>query len=147
MPATAGTATAPAPTTRAGVLYWSSSSENTHRFAQRLERLGQGTGRIPNQAPMLEAQAPFVLLFPTYADGAGRGAVPKPVIHFLNIPENRALLRGVVGGGNRNFGALYIQGAREVARKCQVPVLDSFELAGTERDAQRILSAIQHALA
>jgi len=145
-PATLLANTTPAPTTRAGVLYWSSASENTHRFATHLAALGLDTHRLPNQPPYTLAQAPFVLLCPTFADGEGRGAVPKPVIRFLNIPENRALLRGVVGGGNRNFGAHYIQGAREVARKCGVPVLGDFELAGSRWDAERLLAPIQRAL-
>jgi protein involved in ribonucleotide reduction len=81
---------------------------------------------------------PFVLVCPTFADGEGRGAVPKQVIRFLNDPTTRALLRGVIGAGNRNFGATYALAADVIARKCNVPVLTRFELAGTQIDIARI---------
>lgn len=81
---------------------------------------------------------PYALICPTYADGMGRGAVPKQVIRFLNDPARRALIRGVIGSGNRNFGATYALSARIISEKCRVPVLDRFELAGTETDIARI---------
>lgn len=80
----------------------------------------------------------FVLICPTFADGEGRGAVPKQVIRFLNDPERRAGLRGVIAGGNRNFGQTYALAGRVIAAKCNVPVLYSFELAGTETDIARV---------
>lgn len=125
----------PAPHHDAGVFYWSSGTDNTHKFALRLAALGHTITRIPNQDPLPLANAPFVLITPTYSDGEGRGAVPKPVIRFLNLSQNRAWLRGVLGGGNRNFGTTYVLGAKEVARKCQVPMLYDFELSGSDGEA------------
>lgn len=130
----------------AGVFYWSSATDNTHKFAQRLEAMGHTILRIPNQDPMPLAARPFVLITPTYSDGEGRGAVPKPIIKFLNIPQNRGWLRGVVGGGNRNFGRTYVLGAKEVARRCAVPLLSDFELSGTDSEANLAHAAIQRLL-
>lgn len=79
-----------------------------------------------------------MLICPTYADGKGRGAVPKQVIRFLNNPAHRARLLGVVGTGNRNFGATYALSGRIIADKCKVPQLYSFELAGTDTDIARL---------
>lgn len=124
------------------VVYYSSASGNTARF---VARLGWPARRIPTATaePMPFVDAPFVLICPTYADGQGRGAVPKPVIRFLNDPSRRALLRGVIGAGNRNFGATFALAARVIAEKCTVPVLWRFELAGTDTDVQQVRAGLQ----
>lgn len=126
-----------------GIVFFSSASENTARF---VARLGLPAQRLPVRPsdPMPAVAGPFVLVCPTYADGAGRGAVPKSVIAFLNDPRRRALLRGVIGGGNRSFGATFALAARVVAQKCSVPVLWRFELAGTDNDIRQVHAGLQH---
>lgn len=86
---------------------------------------------------------PFVLICPTYADGEGRGAVPKQVIRFLNDPGKRAWIKGVIGAGNRNFGETYALAGRIIAQKCNVPLLYSFELAGTETDIAHVKTGLE----
>lgn len=123
------------------LVYYSSASGNTARF---VARLGWPAGRIPLSprdampAPVL----PYVLICPTYADGTGRGAVPKQVIRFLNDPGRRGLLRGVIAAGNRNFGATYALAGRVISDKCNVPVLYRFELAGTDLDISRVRAGL-----
>ncbi|WP_394554750.1 class Ib ribonucleoside-diphosphate reductase assembly flavoprotein NrdI [Agromyces sp. MMS24-JH15] len=115
------------------LVYFSSVSGNTHRF---IEKLGRPAERIPlrsGDAP-LRASEPFVLIVPTYGGGDGRGAVPKQVIRFLNDPENRALIRGVISAGNTNFGTGYGKAGDIIADKCHVPHLYRFELFGTPDD-------------
>ncbi|MCE8439535.1 class Ib ribonucleoside-diphosphate reductase assembly flavoprotein NrdI [Rhodovulum sulfidophilum] len=120
----------------AGLVYFSSRSGNTARF---VERLGLPSLRIPIAGDDLpRPDTPFALICPTYADGEGRGAVPKQVIRFLNDPARRALLRGVIASGNRNFGATYALSGEVISRKCKVPVLYRFELAGTDTDIARV---------
>lgn len=119
-----------------GLVYWSSASGNTARF---VARLGGRVCRIGDDAPPC---GPYVLVTPTYADGAGRGAVPKPVIRFLNDPANRALIRGVIAGGNRNFGEFFARAGDVIAGKCGVPLLYRFELAGTAEDVARVRSGL-----
>lgn len=92
---------------------------------------------------MPEPDAPYVLIIPTYADGEGRGAVVKQVIHFLNDPRRRGFLRGVIAGGNRNFGTTYAMAGRVISEKCGVPVLYRFELAGTETDVARVRAGLE----
>jgi protein involved in ribonucleotide reduction len=120
-----------------GLVYYSSATGNTARL---VAALGLKSARIPlrQSDPMPVPTGPFVLICPTFADGAGRGAVPKQVIRFLNVPSNRVFLRGVIGAGNRNFGATFALSADVIAKKCNVPVLTRFELAGTELDIARI---------
>ena len=126
----------------AGLVYFSSGSGNTARF---VERLGQPATRLPLRAndPVPQMQAPFVLICPTYADGAGRGAVAKPIIRFLNIEANRTLLRGVIASGNRNFGETFAMAGQVIAQKCNVPLLYRFELAGTDTDIARVRDGLQ----
>lgn len=123
------------------ILFYSSRSGNTARF---VDRLGLAASRIPVEpdAPMPAPDRRFVLICPTYADGQGRGAVPKQVIRFLNAPENRALLVGVIASGNRNFGATYALAGRIISEKCNVPLLYRFELAGTETDITRVRAGL-----
>ena len=125
-----------------GLIYYSSASGNTARF---VARLGLPASRIPI-APTGEMPAPaqpYVLICPTFADGEGRGAVPKQVIRFLNDPERRALLRGVIATGNWNFGATFALSGKVISDKCNVPVLYRFELAGNDLDISRITAGLQ----
>lgn len=125
-----------------GIVFFSSGSGNTARM---IARLGLPAQRIPISSadPMPVPPPCYVLVCPTYADGEGRGAVPKQVIRFLNDPERRAGLRGVIAGGNRNFGATYALAGRVISEKTGVPVLYRFELAGTETDIQRIRAGLE----
>lgn len=123
------------------LVYFSSASGNTARF---VAALGLSAARIPiRPADQMPAPAlPYVLICPTFADGMGRGAVPKQVIAFLNDPARRALIRGVIAGGNRNFGETYALAGKVIAAKCAIRVLYSFELAGTETDVTRVRAGL-----
>lgn len=119
------------------LVYFSSATNNTHRF---VEKLGVQAHRIPlrrGEADLL-VQQEYVLVVPTYGGGDGKGAVPKQVVRFLNNTDNRSLIRGVIAAGNTNFGQGYGLAGDVVAAKCQVPFLYRFELMGTSVDVQRV---------
>jgi protein involved in ribonucleotide reduction len=129
-------------TTRSHLIYFSSTSENTKRFAQKL---GRDAARIPlyaHDAP-LQALEPFVLVLPTYGGTNGEGSVPKQVIRFLNNPRNRELIRGVIGAGNTNFADNYCAAGDIIAAKCNVPHLYRFELMGTPEDVDRVNQGLE----
>ena len=130
-------ATADAVSTRSHLIYFSSTSQNTRRF---VEKLGRDAARIPLYAkdPPLEASEPYVLVVPTYGGTGGEGSVPKQVIRFLNNPQNRKLIRGVIGAGNTNFADNYCMAGDIIAAKCKVPHLYRFELMGTPEDVLRV---------
>ena len=124
-------------TTQSQLIYFSSASENTRRF---VEKLGRDVARIPlyQREAELVATEPFVLVVPTYGGTGGEGSVPKQVIRFLNNPQNRALIRGVIGAGNTNFGDNYCMAGDIIAFKCQIPHLYRFELMGTPDDVRLV---------
>lgn len=118
------------------VIYFSSTSENTHRF---VEKLAVESKRIPLQREKsLTADQDYVLIVPTYGAASGKGSVPKQVIQFLNNETNRRYLRAVIAAGNSNFGETYGLAGKIVATKCGVPLIDRFELLGTDADVRRI---------
>mgnify|MGYP003514424914 FL=1 len=124
------------------LIHFSSVSGNTHHFIQKL---GWPSTRIPlyPSEPPLKATRPYVLVLPTYGAGEGTGAVPKQVIRFLNDPENRALIRGVIAAGNTNFGTGYGIAGDIIASKCGVPCLYRFELFGTQDDVTVVRTGLE----
>jgi protein involved in ribonucleotide reduction len=131
------------------LVYFSSVSENTHRF---VEKLGLPAVRIPVLGRIEDPEfvtEPYVLVLPTYGGGHANGPdpdaggyVPKQVIAFLNNEKNRSLLRGVIAAGNTNFGAEFGYAGDVVSRKCGVPYLYRFELMGTEDDVAAVRSGL-----
>ncbi|MFC3241472.1 class Ib ribonucleoside-diphosphate reductase assembly flavoprotein NrdI [Gordonia humi] len=134
------------------IVYFSSVSENTHRFVRKL---GVRSARIPliDREGAFRVEEPYVLITPTYGGGkisdagqvtahAGGGYVPKQVIKFLNVEHNRSLIRGVIAAGNTNFGPEFCMAGDIIARKCQVPYLYRFELMGTPDDVTRVRSGL-----
>ena len=119
------------------IVYFSSASENTHRF---VERLGVMVHRIPLRAtePFLRVAEEYVLVVPTYGGGTEGGAVPRQVIKFLNDERNRSWCRGVIAAGNTNFGSAYCIAGDIVSAKLGVPYLYRFELLGTAEDVTRV---------
>ena len=119
------------------LIYFSSISENTHRFMLKLRRPSE---RIPlrrSEADIV-AERDYVLVLPTYGGEKGEHSIPPQVLRFLREPANREHLMGVIGAGNTNFGANYNIAAHKVSKKLQIPVLYLFELMGTPDDVARV---------
>lgn len=126
----------------ADLVYFSSVSENTRRFVERLDRPAVRIPLRPRVQGMIRVARPFVLVVPTYGGGERAGAVPKQVIAFLNDQCNRTLLRGVIVAGNTNFGEHYCLAGPVIAAKCRVPELYRFELLGTDRDVEQVSTGL-----
>lgn len=124
-----------------GLVYFSTKSENTHRF---VGKLGLPAQRIPiDSSEELQVSEPFILIVPTYGGGQAKGAVPKQVIHFLNNVENRNNLRGVIAAGNTNFGEGFGLAGDIISAKCKVPFLYRFELLGTAEDVDQVKNGLE----
>lgn len=123
------------------IVYFSSRSENTHRF---ISKLGMDAVRIPDRTDeAFVVCRPFVLVVPTYSGDGAKGAVPKQVIRFLNQAENRSNIRGVIAAGNSNFGETYGLAGDVISRKCHVPYLYRFELLGTDEDVANVINGLE----
>ncbi|UVD81736.1 class Ib ribonucleoside-diphosphate reductase assembly flavoprotein NrdI [Mycoplasma iguanae] len=126
------------PTGSIFVVYFSSISNNTHRFIQKL---GFDNARIPYELDQqLTIDQDYVLIVPTYSGGGDQkdGAVPKQVIQFLNNEKNRSFCRGVIASGNTNFGDTFAIAGPILSKKLNVPLLFQFELLGTASDVENI---------
>ena len=130
------------------LVYFSSVSENTHRFVQKLDIPAI---RIPIHGRIEDGaiEEPYVLVLPTYGGGRATpdindgGYVPKQVIAFLNNEHNRSLIRGVIAAGNNNFGAEFAYAGNVVSRKCGVPYLYRLELMGTPDDVIAVREGLE----
>lgn len=122
------------------VVYFSSVTENTKRF---VDKLGLPSARIPlhRTDEPLTVNEPYVLVCPTYGGGASMThqnvrPVPKQVIRFLNDEHNRSLIRAVISGGNSNFGPDYGLAGDVISEKCHVPYVYRYELLGNSEDVR-----------
>lgn len=122
------------------VVYFSSATENTRRFVEKLDLPNVRIPLYKSDEP-LTVDEPYVLVCPTYGGGATMShqnsrPVPVQVIRFLNNAHNRSLIRAVVAGGNTNFGADYGRAGEVIAKKCKVPYVYRFELMGNSEDVR-----------
>ena len=128
------------------VVYFSSATENTRRFVDKLQLPNV---RIPlrGNEPELVVDEPYVLVCPTYGGGvsiSGKQGKPVPiqVVKFLNNPHNRSLIRAVVAGGNSNFGSDFGKAGDVIAAKCNVPYVYRFELMGNDEDVATLRNGL-----
>lgn len=124
------------------IVYFSSATNNTKRFAEKLGFPAQRIPLHPHDQPV-EINEPYVLIVPTYGGGNAKGAVPKQVIKFLNNEHNRSLIRGVISSGNTNFGEAYCLAGDIISAKTKVPHLYRFELLGTPDDVKKVKAGLE----
>lgn len=120
------------------IVFFSNYSGNTQRF---VEKLGGAAVRIPidwDRDNPITTNHEYVLVVPTYGGGSEKSAIPRQVKQFLNIEQNRDLLRGVIGTGNTNFGDNYCKAAELISNKTGVPIVARVEIFGTEHDVQTV---------
>lgn len=129
------------------VVYFSSASNNTARFIEscHFNEIGITTHRLPLRAndDEIHVNKPYVLITPTYGGGEFKNAVPKQVKKFLNDPDNRKNIRGVIASGNANFGEAFCAAGDIISRKCNVPFMYYFELSGTQTDVDKVRNGLQ----
>ena len=120
------------------IVYFSNYSGNTKRFVEKLDEHSAIRIPIDWDGSGITLDQPYILFVPTYGGGEGRAAIPRQVRLFLNIKENRNLLRGVVGFGNTNFGEHFCKAADLISAKTGVPVIAKVEIFGTEDDVNKV---------
>lgn len=130
------------------VIYFSNHTGNTHRFVEKFREAAHGQfTRIPirsddDSSPIYSGSG-FVLFVPTYGGGSEKSAIPRQVRRFLNVPENRDKLRGVVGFGNTNFGDHFCKAAELISAKTGVPIIARIEIFGAPGDIERLQERLE----
>ncbi|WYJ90261.1 nrdI protein [Enterococcus sp. 9E7_DIV0242] len=109
------------------IVYFSVTGQ-TRRFIKKLDLPAY---EIEPANPFFEINEPFLLIVPTYDI-----EITEVVNDFLDHKNNKEYLRGVAGGGNRNFADLFVYTAKDIARDYHVPLVFSFEFSGTSEDVE-----------
>ena len=125
------------------IVYFSNYSGNTKRFVEKIDERNAIRIPIDSRGGSITVDSPYVLFVPTYGGGEGRAAIPRQVRSFLNIKENRKLLRGVVGFGNTNFGEHFCRAADMISEKTGVPIIARVEVFGTEDDVVKVKQRLE----
>jgi protein involved in ribonucleotide reduction len=128
------------------IVYFSNYSGNTKRFVEKVDNGQYDIIRIPiswDDSDPIIAKNKYVLFVPTYGGGSERSAIPRQVRSFLNIPENRELLIGIVGLGNTNFGNHYCKAAEMISGKTGIPIIARVEIFGTSEDVQKVRKRLE----
>lgn len=87
--------------------------------------------------PFIKMSEPFIIVTPTYDK-----EVTEIWDDFLETANNKKWLKGVAGGGNINFGQLYVFTAKDIARDYGVPLLHKFEFQGNDLDVAKLKKAV-----
>ena len=126
------------------IVYFSNISGNTHRFVEKLSFISH---RIPvrwdvDKPLLIENDA--VLFVPTYGGGNDDKTVPRQVVKFLNIKENRDKIKAVIGFGNTNFGPHFCAAGDIVSSKLGVPLVYRVEISGTPYDVEQVTERLEN---
>ena len=71
-------------------------------------------------------------------NGAGKTTIFHSMLKFLEYQGNFRYCLGIIGSGNRNFNKQFCLTAFQYADQFCFPVIDVFELRGTDEDVERI---------
>lgn len=95
-----------------------------------------------------EINSPYVSFLPSYLEG-GNGLdngyqeiLTTNLRHVIAHGHNAAYCYGIVGSGNRNFNKQFCLTAYQYSASFGFPVLDEFELRGTQEDIERIAERV-----
>lgn len=111
------------------VVYFSLTG-NVRRF---VSKLNLPSLEIQPSNPFINMEEEFVFIVPAY-----EREVTEIAWDFMESGQNVSLCKGIIGSGNINFDNLYIYTAKDLSKDFCVPLLDAFELFGTEKDIERI---------
>ena len=110
----------------------------TGKTRQFVKKLGWDFVEISKKNPVYQMEEPYIVITPTYGE-----QVANFFYEFIEFGENRALLRGVAGSGNRNFNTSFCSNSRELASKYGIPLLHCFENQGTDKDVQILIEKVR----
>ena len=110
----------------------------TGKTRQFVKKLNWDFIEISKKNSTVQMEEPYIVITPTYGD-----QVANFFYEFIDFGENRALLKGVAGSGNRNFNTSFCSNSRELASKYGIPLLHCFENQGTDKDVQILIEKVR----
>ncbi|MEI4283167.1 class Ib ribonucleoside-diphosphate reductase assembly flavoprotein NrdI [Tetragenococcus halophilus] len=134
-------------------ILFTSIAGNTRSFLNRLQKYNETIHlkEIDDNTPEDEESEPFFVFVPTYLEG-GNGIdngdqeiMTEALREYIEFKENSKLCLGIIGSGNKNFNEQYCLTAKQYAEEFKVPLLDDFELRGTNEDVKRIDETLRNA--
>lgn len=118
------------------LLVYMSIVGNTRRFIEKLE---MPSLEITEENCFTEVHEPYIIVIPTYDI-----ETTDPMNDFIETGDNQSLCRGIIGGGNRNFGKdLFCYTAQDIALDYDVPVLHRFEFMGSSNDVKKVKEIVR----
>ena len=115
------------------VVYMSLTGQ-TRKF---VNKLGMDLLELTPTNPFIPINEPYIIITPTYDK-----EVTEILNDFIETEQNRTHLQGIAGGGNLNFGQLFVFTAKDLAEEYQVPMIHEFEFQGNEEDVKKIRKAV-----
>ena len=110
----------------------------TGKTRQFVKKLDWDFIEISKKNSTVQMEEPYIVITPTYGE-----QVANFFYEFIDFGENRALLKGVAGSGNRNFNTSFCSNSRELASKYGIPLLHCFENQGTDKDVQILIEKVR----
>ena len=92
---------------------------------------------ISSTNPFISINEPFIIVAPTYEREA-----TEILYDFIETADNKQYFKGVAGGGNLNFGQLFVFTAKDLAKEYDVPLLHTFEFQGNDEDVKKLKKAV-----
>lgn len=117
------------------IVYFSLTGQ-TRRFIKKVDLPAY---EITTETSLHEINEPYLLVVPTYEPD-----VLIVVDDFLKYKSNAQNIRGVAGGGNRNFADLFIYTAKNIAKEYQIPLVFAFEFNGTTEDVTNFRKVVMN---
>lgn len=111
------------------IVYWSASG-----VSRRLSE------RFTHESVNNYGGGPYLLAVPSYGSPRTGNYVPLAVSRFL--AAHRPECRGVIGVGNRNFGADFCKAAYEINRNYGIPIVATIDMVPTADEIETITSAL-----
>lgn len=115
------------------IVYFSLTGQ-TRKFVQKLD---MDLLELNPTNPFVSINEPFVIVAPTYEKEA-----TEILNDFIETADNKQYFKGVAGGGNLNFGQLFVFTAKDLAKDYDVPLLHTFEFQGNDEDVKKLKKAV-----
>lgn len=112
------------------LLVYMSLSGQTRKF---VKKTGMPSLEITATDPFIKVDEDYLIIVPTYDI-----QVTEIMNDFIEHEDNLKHLKGVLGGGNRNFAELFCFTAKDLCEEYDVPLLHMFEFQGSKNDLQKL---------